>query len=293
MKPLMVGAFALCMFFALVWPAFAFAPPEPASLIEQAQRAIARRDFNRAIEIATAAIERNVQRDRAYLLRASAYADSGRSTEAIADLDRLIDANPKRTDLLEMRGTEQFKLGKFKAAIADFDRECRLEPRREPWHWKRGLAYYYAGEYEKGRDQFQRYHDQEDNDVENAVWRVMCMARLDGVGLQKAQQQILIVRRDPRVPMMEAYQLFAGRTTPEQVLKAIDRGDPDRDELNRRIFYGNLYVGLYYDMIGKPQPAMEHLEKAVGHRVDHFMWHIARLHLKTMTSKSTSSDQKK
>jgi lipoprotein NlpI len=293
MKPLMVGAFALCMFFALVWPAFAFAPPEPASLIEQAQRAIARRDFNRAIEIATAAIERNVQRDRAYLLRASAYADSGRSTEAIADLDRLIDANPKRTDLLEMRGTEQFKLGKFKAAIADFDRECRLEPRREPWHWKRGLAYYYAGEYEKGRDQFQRYHDQEDNDVENAVWRVMCMARLDGVGLQKAQQQILVVRRDPRVPMMEAYQLFAGRTTPEQVLKAIDRGDPDRDELNRRMFYGNLYVGFYYDMIGKPQPAMEHLEKAVGHRVDHFMWDIARLHLKTMTSKSTSSDQKK
>jgi lipoprotein NlpI len=186
--------------------------------------------------------------------------------------------------LLEIRGTEKFKLRQFKEAIADFDRECKLDPAREPWHWKRGLAYYYAGQFEKGRDQFQAYHSREDNDVENAVWRVMCMARMKGVGLKKAQDEILVVRRDTRVPMMEAYALFAGKATPDDVQQAIKRGTPDNGELHRRTFYGNLYLGLYYDMVGQRDRAIEHLKTAAGHPIDHFMWDIAKLHLVLLTA---------
>jgi lipoprotein NlpI len=262
-----------------VVPGVVLAQADSSALLEQAAQAFAKRDFEQTVALTTRALDGGGPPDSAYALRAAAYSELDKSKEAIADLDQLIQLRPTQTSLLEMRGTEKFKLHMFDAAIADFDRECKLDPRREPWHWKRGLAYYYAGQYEKGRDQFQKYHDQEDNDVENAVWRVMCMAGMGDVGLEEAQRQVLLVRRDSRVPMMEAYRLFAGKGTMDDVLSAIKRGDPDKEELNRRMFYGHLYLGLYLDMVGRRAEAKGHLAIAVKHRINHFMWDIAKLHL--------------
>jgi lipoprotein NlpI len=248
-------------------------------------KALGLRKYDEAIELATKAVAAEPDQPASYALRATVYIAAGKSREAIADLDRLLAMNPAQPRLLEVRGTEKFKLHKFDEAIADFDQECKLDPARSPWHWKRGLAYYYAGQFAKGRDQFQAYHDRQDNDVENAVWRVMCMARMNGVGLKKAQAEILLVRRDPRVPMMEAYALFAGKAKPDDVKDAIKRGSPDELERNRRMFYGNLYLGLYHDMIGERERAVEHLKLAVKHPVEHFMWDIAKLHLAITTGK--------
>jgi lipoprotein NlpI len=248
-------------------------------------KALGQRKFDEAIELANKVIAIEPDRPGAYALRATAYIAAGKSREAIADLDRLLAISPAQPRLLEVRGTEKFKLHMFDEAIADFDQECKLDPARSPWHWKRGLAYYYAGRYDKGREQFQAYHDREDNDVENAVWRVMCMARMKGVGLKKAQEEILVVRRDSRVPMMEAYAVFAGKARPEAVLQAMKRGSPDEQERNRRMFYGNLYLGLYHDMIGEREQAIEHLRVAVKHPIEHFMWDIAKLHLAITTAK--------
>ena len=247
--------------------------------IDRAAKASADKSYEQAIRFAGKAIAADPNGPAGYALRAKAYIATGKSREAIADLDRLLAMNPQQTHLLEIRGTEYFKLRKFNEAIADFDQECKLEPAREPWHWKRGLAYYYAGQYDKGRDQFQQYHNREDNDVENAVWRVLCMARMKDIGLKKAQADILIVRRDPRVPMMEVYALFAGKARPADVLHAIERGEPDQRERNSRMFYGNLYLGLYFDVTGQLKLAAEHLKVAVEHPIEHFMWDIAKLHL--------------
>ena len=246
-------------------------------------KALAEKRYNEAVQLAAKVIAVEPERPEGYALRATAYVAAGKSREAIGDLDRLLAMNPNQTRLLEVRGTERFKLRQFKEAIADFDLECKLDPARGPWHWKRGLAYYYAGQYDKGRDQFQAYHDREDNDVENAVWRVMCMARMKDVGLKKAQEEILVVRRDSRVPMMEAYALFAGKAKPADVLAAIKRGTPDDGELHRRMFYGNLYLGLYHDMVGGREQAVEHLKVAVKHPIEHFMWDIAKIHLGLLT----------
>lgn len=247
-------------------------------------KALADKKHDEAIRLATKAITAKPDQPGAYALRATAYIAAGKSREAIGDLDRLLAMNPSQSRLLEVRGTEKFKLKQFDEAIADFDLECKLEPAKSPWHWKRGLAYYYAGQYDKGRDQFQAYHDREDNDVENAVWRVMCMARMKAVGVAKAQEAILLVRRDSRVPMMEAYSLFAGKAKPGDVLAAIKRGAPEDGELHRRTFYGNLYLGLYHDMVGQRERAVEHLKVAVKHPIEHFMWDIAKLHLALLTA---------
>jgi lipoprotein NlpI len=257
--------------------------PPQSDALNQAAAAFDRKDFDQAIRLTSEAIVAGKDQPAVYALRAAAYIAADRPKEAIADLDRLLAMNSRQPRLLELRGTERFKLRRFKEAIADFDQECRLEPAREPWHWKRGLAYYYAGQYDKGRDQFQQYHDREDNDVENAVWRVLCMARMPDVGLTKARDEILVVRRDPRVPMMEVYALFAGKANPNDLVKAIEQGKPDERERNTREFYGNLYLGLYFDMSGDAKRAAEHLEIAVAHPIEHFMWDVAKLHLDMLT----------
>jgi lipoprotein NlpI len=253
--------------------------------VAAAETALREKKHDEAVRLATEAIAISPDQPGGYVIRARAYAAAGKSAEAIADLDRLIRLSPRSFSLFEARGTEKFKQQKFTEAIADFDEEIKLEPAREPWHWKRGLAYYYAGEYAKGRDQFQQYHDREDNDVENAVWRVMCMARIKDIGLKKAQEEILVVRRDRRVPMMEVYAMFAGKAKPDDVLKAIEQGEPNEQERNGRVFYGNLYLGLFADMTGQPKRAIEHLKTAVEHPIDHFMWDIAKLHLALLTAK--------
>jgi len=235
------------------------------------------------------AVDRNDH--AAYRSRCMALIALGNSRAAIADVDYLLAVNAKQPSLLELRGTEKFKLGEFKEAIADFDRECELDARREPWHWKRGLAYYYAGQFARGRDQFQSYHDRDDHDVENAVWRVMCMARMKGVGLAKAQKDILVVQRDSRVPMMEVYALFAGKAEANDVLQAVEAGNPGLEERNGRIFYGNLYLGLYCDLTARPDAAIEHLKVAVDHPIEHFMWDIAKLHLGILRQQKAASEK--
>ncbi len=246
---------------------------------EQKTEDLLRERAEDAIRFATTSIKQDSNNLPAYRVRASAYLHLDQPEKALADLDRAVELNPEGADLLELRGTARFMLGRFKDAITDFDREIKLKPEREPWHWKRGLAYYYAGEYEKGRRQFERYHDRDDNDVENGVWRLLCMAKMKEFGLAGARKEMLKVRQDSRVGMMEAYAMFAGEKTPDDVLAAFEAGKPTEEELNHRRFYAHLYVGLFHDLTGRPADARQHLATAVRHPITHFMHDIARLHL--------------
>ena len=69
-----------------------------------------------------------------------------------------------------------------------------------------------AGKYDAGAKQFAAYQTVDSNDVENAVWRFLCMARAHGV--DEARKSLLKVKHDARVPMMEIYALFAGQAKP-------------------------------------------------------------------------------
>jgi lipoprotein NlpI len=166
--------------------------------------------------------------------------------------------------------------GEFKQSLADFDEQIRLAPDSAPGHWQRGISCYYAGEYAAGAKQFAAYHSQvDDNDVENSIWRCMCMTRASG--LEKARAEMLVVKRDRRVAMMEAYQMFAGQIEPQSVLKAAET-EASPEQLNQQRFYAQLYVGLFYDITGHPDLARSHLRIAESHRIDHYMWEVARVH---------------
>lgn len=216
--------------------------------------------------------------------RAAVHAALGDSKGSIAEYDRALALGEPNASLFDARGSEHFKLGNIAASIADFDRAIKLKPDEEPWHWKRGISYYYAEEWDAGRRQFEGYQSVDDNDVENAVWRFLCMARKSGV--ETARADMLKIRRDPRVPMMEIYELYAGRLKPDEVLAAAEAGSPSPEELNARRFYAHLYMGLYHEVSGDGALAKKHIELARSHRIGHYMWNVADVHAKRLESSS-------
>jgi lipoprotein NlpI len=254
----------------------ALAAESAKKLVAESQAAWNKGETDRAIELATKAIEASRDDARLLFYRGTLYEQVRQHEEALADFDRAIELDSKSADAFGHRGSERLIVGRFADAIADFDREIALDSRREAGHWKRGIAYYYARRYDDGRKQFEGYQTVDSNDVENAVWRFLCMARKDGV--TAARNDLLKIKRDPRVPMMEVYSLFAGRAKPEDVMSDAKAGEPSEDELKHRLFYAELYLGLYFDALGDERQAREHLQAAVEQKIGHYMWDVAKVH---------------
>ncbi len=221
----------------------------------------------------------------AILAEAVELADQGRSNEAIERLNRVIELQPKLANAFYLRGRENFRAGKIQASVADFEKLVKLVPRRASSLWELGIAYYYAGQYAKGARQFELYQTYHDNDVENAVWRYLCMAASQG--LEKAREKLLPIANDPRVPLMEIYAMYQGKMTPDEVLSAARRGNPSPRELRARLFYAHLYVGLFYEAAGEQDKAEPHIRQAASeYRIDHYMGDVARLHAQRLAEKS-------
>ncbi|MCS7045071.1 MAG: tetratricopeptide repeat protein [Gemmataceae bacterium] len=202
---------------------------------------------------------------------------AGNWNEAAEALTRLIELNPKDAPLYHALGCIEFRRLRFAASVAAFDKYIELRPEAQVTHWQRGISHYFAGQWDRGIAQFEGYQSYDRNDVENAVWRFLCMARRDG--LAKARKELLPVGEDKRVPMRQIYDLFAGKLKPDDVLAAARTGEPTKDELNRRLFYAHLYVGIYLDLEGDKEAALTHLRKAAEeHRINHYMWDVGRVY---------------
>ncbi len=229
-----------------------------------------------AVKLATKAIERKPS-IAAFTLRANAYEQLERYDDAIGDYTKTLALDKTLVAIYQARGMANFKAGKIKESIADFDKYIELKPDAKVSHWQRGISYYYAGRYDDGRKQFEGYQDFDSNDVENAVWRFMCMARKDGVA--KARKEILKIGDDKRVPMRQVYDLYKGDMNPDDVFAAAKNGKPAPAQLSQRLFYAHLYVGIYEEILGNKKAAYEHMQKATeAHRIGHYMWDVARVH---------------
>jgi lipoprotein NlpI len=287
------GVFLLALTFSLSCSMTDHDPARAAgdaeALVAEARVAASAGEFDRALELAAKAIEANPKFALAYRLRGSIYATKRQHQEAQADFTRLIGLEPKNALHYDLRGSELFCLGMIKEAIADFDKAIELDSRLEEQHWKRGIAYYYAGEYGKGQKQFEAYQTIDDNDVENAVWRYLCMCGT--VGPQKAAGEILKIKNDMRVPMMQVYDLYRGAAKPEDVLAAAKAGPRPRADVHESLFYAHLYVGLYYDASGDKDKALEHLAQADKLVISHYMWDVAHVHVERLRKEGTNQNK--
>lgn len=237
-----------------------------------------------AFELVEKTIAANPKADQPYILQGMLYQKSLEPAKAVASFTKAIELNPRAATAYQHRGEVHFFLGRFRESVADFDQALALEPQKRPHHWQRGISCYFARQYEAGRKQFEDHKAVNPNDVENAVWHYLCVARVSGV--EKARALLIPMEGDPRVPMKEIYALFAGKGKPEDVLKAAEAGSPSPERLKEQLFYAHLYLGLYYEAQGDEKEARMNIFKAAAEAAPHnYMGDVARVHAKVLQSK--------
>lgn len=169
------------------------------------------------------------------------------------------------------RAVADFQGGRIEESVAGFDRLVKLAPDALPQLWQRGIALYYVGRFKDCRAQFESHRTVNPNDVENAAWHFLCVARAESP--TKAKAALLPVGPDSRVPMSQVYRMLRGELTVEQVLKA--GGTQPEGQ-----FYAELYSGLYLEALGDAERALKHIRNAAADRYSGsgYMHDVARVH---------------
>jgi lipoprotein NlpI len=200
---------------------------------------------------------------------------AGKFDEAHVLLSQVLEQDASNAVAHYIRGRVNFQRGKMKESVKDFDRYIKLQPAAASRQWERGIALYYA-------EQFELYQTFHDNDVENSVWRFLCMVPADGV--KKARSVMLPIKDDRRVPMMKVYDMFRGLATVEDVLADVERDQPGPDVKTGRLFYAHLYIGLFLEATGKKSQARKYIALAADEKlksqagINSYMWDVARIH---------------
>ncbi len=150
----------------------------------------------------------------------------GKNDEAIRLVNKAVAAVPDQPTVYLIRGMVYFRLGKIEESLHDFDKSIELNPASAAENWQRGISLYYLKQYEAGRKQFEIHRTVNPNDVENAFWHFLCVAKTEGV--DAARKALLPCGRDSRPPLMEVLDMLKGNIEPEAVAAAIEnaRGGP-------------------------------------------------------------------
>lgn len=188
----------------------------------------------------------------------------------LAKWDNILQVYPYDAKIHIKRGMTYFKLGRIIESIDDFNKAEELNPQLTPYLWQRGLSYYYAGKYAEAMRQFEVDLSVNSKDVEETVWRYLCIAKLeDSI---EAQKSILPVKSDPRPIMNLIYELYAGNCTIDSLLKQ------GQEQGIQGVFYTSLYVGLHYEARGETQRSTYYINQAVHHQLNDYMWNLACVH---------------
>jgi lipoprotein NlpI len=175
-------------------------------------------------------------------------------------------------------GVDAFFAARIEDSAIAFDKVIEAVPQAKPQLWQRGLTLYYAKRYQDGREQFETHQTANSNDVENAAWHFLCVARLEGA--DAARKALIPIEGDTRVPMKQVHALFAGTGSVEAVLTVAGEGD-DSPRRRNHLCYAHLYLGLYFEALGDDTKAKDHILKAAtDYEMDHYMGKTAITHAK-------------
>lgn len=186
----------------------------------------------------------------------------------------VMDARSQSPRALLDRAVAEFEQGRIAESVAAFDELARIAPGEAPHLWQRGIALYYAGRYKDCRAQFESHRRVNPDDVENAAWHFLCVAREESPAAARAA--LLPVGPDPRAPMREIYEMFRGSTSADAVLKAAGSRPQAR-------FYAHLYVGLYAEATGDTARAKQDIDAAADQQfaaAGGYMHMVASVHKK-------------
>jgi len=207
------------------------------------------------------------------------------------DLERLnatISDEPSRYH--HERAEVFFRLSRFEESIRDYDAAVQFGwPHDDNSCWERGLAQYYAGKYREGAEQFARYHRVGALDIENGLWRLLCLA--EGEGIPKARETMFDYPRKVREPFPALLNLYLDQGTAAAVIEEATTGDMSDQERLTRLFNAHYYLGKYYELVGQRELALENVREALKHRIPHFMYACAEIDAKRLETPPKPGEQ--
>ncbi len=209
--------------------------------------------------------------------------------DELADVSKKLETKPDGLSLISKRGDLHFFRGEFTKSVRDYERMSELDPPLDASHWRLGIAYFYADQAEKSAKQFEKFFTTDDVDREAGLWKYIAQAPT--LGTEKARAGLLKYKKDDREPLPTIYRLFEAEITPEELLKSADAKLPDNIR-EQRLFYIELYLGLWHDAHKRPADALTHFRTATANRWGrsasygpNYMWHVARLHYERLAVK--------
>ena len=162
---------------------------------------------------------------------------------------------------LVQKGMQSFRSGDVSTSLQYFDRANDSVPDNKltPYLWQRGISYYYLDKFHEGHEQFSLDVRVNPLDVEEIVWDVACLARIDNTKFPVEKQMALPNgKKDRRKIMSTVYSLFRnddGAT--EYDLREAGHVGNSSDE-----FYSLFYLGLYCEIRGEESKARMYMKMA-------------------------------
>ena len=213
--------------------------------------------------------------------------------DGIAELSKKLETQPDDVTLLSKRGDLLFFRGDFAKSVRDYERMCEVDRKLEASHWRLGIAYFYADQAEKSATLFDQFFQIDNVDRECGLWKFVGDAKV--LGEEKARERLLKYSTQDREPLPTIYRLFEGQSTPDDLLKSTRAADVSESVREQRLFYIELYIGLWHDAQKRPKDALPHLRAATVNKWPrsagygpNYMWHVARLHFERLAEESAN-----
>ncbi len=223
-------------------------------------------------ELATAQDNLSATSLRAAALKAL---QEGNTEFALQSADAIVRQHSEEPRGMRLAADIYLRCGKAAWATRIFDRYVKAVPEEMPNLWQRGIALYFTGEYEAAAKQFEQHRTVNPNDVENAAWHFLCVAKAKS--FDEAKKEVLAAPNDPRVPMEEILKMLSTGDT-SIVNERVNKTVIDTPERAQAAFYGDFYLGLYADASGDEAKALELLDRAAKDAPRNYMGDIARVY---------------
>ena len=201
--------------------------------------------------------------------------EKGDQAAAIAAADTMVRKWPDDSRVIRTAGDIHLRAGKVDSATRLFNRFVKKRPEELPYLWQRGISLYFTGDFEEAAEQFEVHRRVNPNDVENAAWHFLCIAKSHSV--EKAKQLVLPAPGDPRAPMEEVLQMLSTGNR-EAVIARVEALPTGSERRKSAAFYGDFYLGLYADALGEKKQAVKYLKRAAEDAPHNYMGDVARVY---------------